>query len=332
MTQELEPLEPETAVELYLAQRDEDSAERTKQAHWYRLKHFLRWCDEEGISNLNTLTGRKLYQYRTWRRNDGDLNTVSLRTQLSTLRKFIRFCETIDGVEGGLYDSIVLPTLDDNEDARDDMLEADRAEKILDYLRRFEYASRKHVIVLLLWRTSMRLGALHSLDVEDFDAAEQCLAVQHRPETGTQLKNKSSGERIIALKEDTCEVVEDWLQHNRPDVTDDYGRNPLITTEHGRVSQSNIRALVYHVTRPCEYGGDCQCSEKHNYSYANRCEHSRSPHCLRRGSLTHLLRNDVPKAVVSDRGDVSADVLDDHYNQMTEEEKMEQRRGYLEGL
>jgi hypothetical protein len=48
--------------------------------------------------------------------------------------------------------------------------------------------------------------------------------------------------------------------------------------------------------------------------------------------LTHLLRNDVPKAVVSDRGDVSSDVLDDHYNQMTEEEKMEQRRGYLEGL
>ncbi|WP_115863887.1 site-specific integrase [Halorussus litoreus] len=127
---------------------------RAHQAHWYRLKHFLRWCDEKNITNRNSLTGRKLYEYRTWRRNDGDLNTVSLRTQLSTLRKFIRFCETIDGVEDGLYDSIVLPTLDE----------------------------------------------------------------------------------------------------------------------------------------------------------------------------------DVPKAVVSDRGDVSADVLDDHYNQMTKEEKMEQRRGYLEGL
>jgi hypothetical protein len=48
--------------------------------------------------------------------------------------------------------------------------------------------------------------------------------------------------------------------------------------------------------------------------------------------LTYLLRNDVPKAVVSDRGDVSSDVLDDHYNQMTEEEKMEQRRRYLDGV
>jgi hypothetical protein len=35
---------------------------------------------------------------------------------------------------------------------------------------------------------------------------------------------------------------------------------------------------------------------------------------------------------VSDRGDVSPEVLADHYDQMTEEEKMEQRRDYVEDL
>jgi hypothetical protein len=49
-----------------------------------------------------------------------------------------------------------------------------------------------------------------------------------------------------------------------------------------------------------------------------------------RGSLTHLLKNDVPKQVVSDRADVSPDVLDKHYNKMIEQEKMEQRREYLD--
>jgi hypothetical protein len=35
---------------------------------------------------------------------------------------------------------------------------------------------------------------------------------------------------------------------------------------------------------------------------------------------------------VADRADVSPDVLDKHYNQMTEEEKMAQRREYLDDV
>jgi hypothetical protein len=45
-----------------------------------------------------------------------------------------------------------------------------------------------------------------------------------------------------------------------------------------------------------------------------------------------LLRNDVPKQVVGDRADVSTEVLDKHYDQMTQEEKMEQRRDYLKNI
>jgi len=89
---------------------------------------------------------------------------------------------------------------------------------------------------------------------------------------------------------------------------------------------------VYHVTRPRYYGESCCCDEQYSYSYASKCGLSRSPHCLRNGSLTHLLKNDVPKQVVSDRADVSPDVLDKHYNKMTEEEKMEQRREYLDSM
>jgi len=38
MTGTLEPLEPEEAVDLYLAQRSDNASERTVQAHRYRLK------------------------------------------------------------------------------------------------------------------------------------------------------------------------------------------------------------------------------------------------------------------------------------------------------
>jgi hypothetical protein len=114
----LEPLGPAEAKQMYLDQRKNEVSESTLQAHDYRLRHFVRWCDEEGIDNMNTLSGRALHRYRLWRREDGGLNNVTLVTQLSTLRVFIKWCERIDGVPEGLHDKILLPSLSKNEDRR----------------------------------------------------------------------------------------------------------------------------------------------------------------------------------------------------------------------
>lgn len=329
MTQKLEPLEPERGVELYLRQRQDDAADSTIRAHRGRLKHFVRWCEQESINNLNDLTGRRLYEFRLWRKEDGDLNTTSVRTQLSTLRAFVKFLETIDGVPDNLHEDISLPALKEGEGVRDVMLEADRAKRILSYLARFEYASRRHVILDMLWKTGMRTGALHSIDVEDIDTEKEGLHIRHRPESGTSLKNGNRGERIVAVSDETLQLIEDWIDHNRPDTTDEYGRNPLMATESGRIAKGSIRKSVYRVTRPCAINGDC-CGKKGQFP--SKCPSSVSPHALRRGSITHHLKEEVPKQVVSDRTNVSPDVLDEHYNEMTHEEQMEQRRQYLENI
>jgi hypothetical protein len=89
----LEPLDPETAVELYLEVRKSELAKVTQYAHSSRLGYFIRWCDEQGIDTLNDLTGRTLHRYRLWRRADG--------TSLPLLRnrRWTR-CEcSFDGVE-----------------------------------------------------------------------------------------------------------------------------------------------------------------------------------------------------------------------------------------
>jgi integrase len=270
-----------------------------------------------------------LYEYRLWRKEDGDLNTTSVRTQLSTLRAFIRFCETIDAVPDNLYEDISLPALKEGEGVRDVMLEASRAEDILSHLRRFEYASARHVVLELLWKTGMRTGALHSLDVEDVDTEKLALHLRHRPETGTSLKNGNRGERMVAISEETLQLLQDWIEHSRPDVEDDYSRSPLIATDRGRMAKGSIRKAVYRVTRPCAVNGDC-CGEKGGFP--SKCEASVSPHALRRGSITHHLKQDVPKQVVSDRTNVSPNVLDEHYNEMTHEEQMRQRRSYLDNI
>jgi len=87
------------------------SSEASLKGHKYRLGHFVRWCDEKGIENLNTLTGRQLHRYRLWRREDGDLNKVSEKTQMDTLRVFIRWLESIDGVEQDLSQKVLSPSI-----------------------------------------------------------------------------------------------------------------------------------------------------------------------------------------------------------------------------
>jgi site-specific recombinase XerD len=335
---DLEPLPPEQAKEMYEQEREGEVSERTLQAHHYRLVHFIRWCDREGIDNMNDLTGRKLHEYRLWRKDDGDLNAVSLRTQLETLRVFIRFCETIDAVPADLHDKILLPTLSNDDEQREEILRGEQAEAVLDYLRRFEYASRAHVVLELLWHTGIRLGALHALDLDDYHRDEERLEVRHRPDAGTSLKNGSEGERLVALGRHVCEVLDDWIAHQRPEGSDDDGRRPLLTTSQGRLAQTTIRETVYKATRPCYYGQDCphgrdpeEC-EGTDYGYYSRCPFSVSPHSVRRGSITHHLSEDVPEKVVSDRMNVGQDVLDKHYDKRSEEVKVEQRREYLDGL
>ena len=61
---ELEPIDPQTAVELYLADRETEVSRATLSAHRSRLRFFADWCENQEIDNLNELTGRQI-QYLT---------------------------------------------------------------------------------------------------------------------------------------------------------------------------------------------------------------------------------------------------------------------------
>lgn len=85
-TDNLEPLSPEKAKQMYLRERRGEVSDRTLQAHDYRLVHFIHWVNENTLSNMNELTGRDIPEFRLWRKDDGDLNAVSLQTQLQIFR------------------------------------------------------------------------------------------------------------------------------------------------------------------------------------------------------------------------------------------------------
>jgi integrase len=327
---------------MYLDGRQDELSARTLQGHKYRLEAFLQWCDEEDIENLNELSGRDLYAYRIWRREGHgedreEISLVTLRGQLATLRAFLRFASEVDAVPEGLREKLPLPSISGGDDVSDTTLEPERAEAILDYIERYEYASRRHVMLLLLWHTGARAGAIRGLNRCDVELHGDSPGVEfvHRPEEDCPLKNKERGERWNAISQRVARVLRDYVDGPRNDVVDDYGREPLLTTQCGRPTVSTLRDTLYAATRPCWRGAECphdrdpEDCEATYYKRASKCPSSRSPHDVRSGRVTAYRLKDVPRRVVSDRLDASDDVLDKHYDRRSEREKAEQRRDYL---
>lgn len=331
-------MNPEQAVELYLDHRESELSHATIQSYEYRLDWFLEWCDEEDVGDTEEIEADDVRQIRAYR-EEPEPSKATLKAFMDTLRSFLDFLETYNHATEDLHRAAESPSLSGGENVRDDEVTADVARAILERLDRFEYASRKHALVLLLWRTGFRTGSILALDTDDYHPDEQYLAVKHRPEASTPLKNAESGERMVALSEESCEVLSDYIQHNRIEETDEHGRDPLLTTPSGRIARNTVRKWSYRLTRPCWYEGECphnrelsECrgSTERNDNYAYECPSSVSAHAWRRGAITHFLREDLPEKVVSDRANVSQEVLDKHYDKRTEREKMEQRREFFQ--
>jgi len=110
---------------------------------------------------------------------------------------------------------------------------------------------------------------------------------------------------------------------------------PLLGTEYGRAHTGTIRKHIYKFTRPCVYSAECPHEYDPNTCDAAKsqepfkCPSSHSPHAIRKGSITAHRNSGIDRVVVSDRADVSEQVLDKHYDMASESEKRERRRDLL---
>jgi site-specific recombinase XerD len=239
------------------------------------------------MESLSKLRPHHFQEYRYWRQDYDDLNPVSVQTQFSTLRVFIKWVEDYGAIERGMHKHARVPTPDNTKDTK---LETSRANLILNYLSKFEYASYRHTLFAFLWHTSMRISSARAIDLEDFHPSENYVEIRHRPEQDTPLKNKQKGKHPVYLDDRHTTLVQDYIDARRNGVTDDYGREPLFSTNYGRAAVSTLREHIYSLSRPCMYDDGHrpqdrdmeECEAAQTIHDASKCPSSISPHTIRR--------------------------------------------------
>lgn len=333
---------PREALQEYLTDLARESADGTVETHRSRLQFFVDWCEakdrehsnEPRVESLSELEGQHIRDFRDWRRERSDWAVTTEESNMKTLRKFLRECEDPNWVPQGVAESVPVPTVEPTEESRDLTLRRDRVEEILAHLERFEYATLPHCVWVVLWETGCRISGLRALDTSDYERDSEeggaVLQFRNRPDTGTRLKNGQQSERNVELPEQAAVVIDDYIDNRRSEVTDDAGREPLFGTGCGRVSSTTVRKYVYVWSRPCVIGDSCpfdrdvkNCEAMESKDTASRCPDSVSPHPIRRGRLTDVLKQGMIPQMMAEKYDVSAEVLRQHYDDRSHEERQE---------
>ncbi|RQG97071.1 tyrosine-type recombinase/integrase [Natrarchaeobius chitinivorans] len=356
MSDDLVPLEPQEALEMWLDRLSANRSDETIQSYDYRMKPFVEWCAKEGVDNLNDLTSRDIFRYDSERRSEG-LAPATLKTQIGTLKRFIRFCAQVDAVNGDLPAKIEVPSVGISDRVNDELLTAERAKRIRGKLNRYERASRRHAMFELMWHTGCRLGGLRGLDLGDcfFEQADlerlrhqndidhealenvELPFVYFRHRETTPLKNKRAGERPAALAQEVADRIQEYIDVRRVERVDEDDRRPLFTTEKGknaRVSKSSVRREIYIMTQPCRWGKcphdrDERSCEALNHGREASCPSSRSPHPIRTGAITHMRDQGWPPEVVAERVNATPEVIREHYDHPDPIRRMQSRRSFL---
>lgn len=165
--------------------------------------------------------------------------------------------------------------------------------------------SRDKCILVLLFKTGMRLGELTSLDVRDIDL--------DKGEVTLKLKKKRSN-RVLFLDNEAITVLDRWLaaRKNRKVAED----QALFLSKIGtRISNRSVEEII----------------EKHAervglHNPGARLEDRFTPHCCRHWFVTHLLRAGMSRDFVKElRGDTRGEAIDIYHHI----DKKELRESYL---
>lgn len=283
---------------------------------------FVEFATHHDRTYAAELTTELVDQYTDELLSEYDADATVL-THTKNIRAWLRWLN-----KRGLCSEPVYRMLDKEElglspKARDEALPESEAIHLLKTLNQQRHGSALSALLELLWNAGPRIGEVHSLDVSDFDPENNDLHFRHRLNEGTRLKNgyaedntPGDGERDVTISPRVVEAIKLYLETDRPDVTDAYGRKPLFATSQGRAARSTLRRWVYEATScrwlhngPVELTCDGSCDPR-----SNVCPHSYYPHAIRRGAIVNHLSGGLRPDRAGGRFDVSTPIIKRHYD------------------
>ena len=325
-------LSPREARRRFLKRREQTHSAATVRSYNNRLNDFVLWAENQGIESMSELTGWEIDDYQMHREAQ-DVAPATVKGTMVAIRQLLQYCARVEVVDEGLAEKVDVPTLSKAQESSDERLETEEAKALLNYYRdsKAYFGTAWHAFLEVAWHTGARLGGIRSLDLRDFDPDDQTLEFRHQPGSGTPLKNKEEGERIVGIGDSVVEALEMYISRERSNKRDDHGREPLFSCSQGRPSKSTIRAWSYLGTQPCIHKPCPHSSERHTCQYtqrthASKCPSSRSPHMIRTGSISWQLDQGVPIDLIAERVNAAPDTIRRYYDKSTELEKFRERR------
>ena len=320
----------------FLQHKQETQKESTARAYKYPTRSFADYIDSKAIQATGEIAQRHISGWMDQRRQN--VKPVTVQNNAKHLRVFLKWMAQRELIDWGIHERMEIPTVPEGDDVSDTVLRKEQAQNTLEYLETFEYGTVYHALFHTMWHTGCRISGAMALDLDDFQqtAEDSILQFRNRKSTGTPLKNGNKSERNVTLSESLSQVLRDYTASRRSPKKDDYGRDPLFTVAGGRLTRQRAYKNIVAFTRPCVIGENCPhnreintCEAAQRKVKAPSCPSSVSLHPIRKGAITYHINEGWPKEVLSERVDVSVEVLEKHYDFRKNERKRKNRKKYL---
>lgn len=234
------------------------------KSYRYDLNTFADFLQQQAIEDLKHIDRSTVRKYISWCRKKR-LSSRSISRRISTLRGFFRFLLAEKLIDTDPTSMIEHPKLGRVLPTTLTIGEVDALLTVSETLDRGNsLAARNHVMLHLLYATGLRVSELVKLPIVSFN----------RHSGNLRVLGKGSKERLVPIGEQARVLLEEYLDHIRPQLLRGKTSPSLFITRQGRAMTRN---RYWQILK--------------DIAFNTGIKKNISPHALRHSFATHLLEN-----------------------------------------